>query len=136
LTDRALRFGEADYNRAVDRRATGLMRVPFIVRCALQFDGAPLGHAYLVNINILGSYVARDDLPHLGARVTLRFRIPETEREVELEGVVAWVNPRQQHPVHSLPPGFGVSFRELTDGNRRSIEGVVEEYIARHPVAP
>ena len=112
------------------------MRVPFIVRCALQFDGAPLGHAYLVNINILGSYVARDDLPHLGARVTLRFRIPETEREVELEGVVAWVNPRQQHPVHSLPPGFGVSFRELTEGNRRSIEGVVEEYIARHPVAP
>jgi len=136
LPKKALRLGEGDYNRAVDRRATGLMRVPFIVRCALQFDGAPLGHAYLVNINILGSYVARDDLPHLGARVTLRFRIPETEREVELEGVVAWVNPRQQHPVHSLPPGFGVSFRELTEGNRRSIEGVVEEYIARHPVAP
>ena len=136
MPERALRGSEGDYNRAVDRRATGLMRVPFIVRCALQFDGAPLGHAYLVNINILGSYVARDDLPHLGARVTLRFRIPETEREVELEGVVAWVNPRQQHPVHSLPPGFGVSFRELTDGNRRSIEGVVEEYIARHPVAP
>jgi Tfp pilus assembly protein PilZ len=131
-----LRGSEGDYNRGVDRRATGLMRVPFIVRCALQFDGAPLGHAYLVNINILGSYVARDDLPHLGAHVTLRFRIPETEREVELEGVVAWVNPRQQHPVHSLPPGFGVSFRELTEGNRRSIEGVVEEYIARHPVAP
>ena len=136
MPKKALRLGEGDYNRAVDRRATGLMRVPFIVRCALQFDGAPLGHAYLVNINILGSYVARDDLPHLGARVTLRFRIPETEREVELEGVVAWVNPRQQHPVHSLPPGFGVSFRELTEGNRRSIEGVVEEYIARHPVAP
>ena len=120
----------------MERRSTGLLRVPFIVRCALQFDGVPLGHAYLVNINILGSYVARDELPHLGERVTLRFRIPETEREVEIEGVVAWLNPRQQHPVHSLPPGFGVSFRELSDGTHRVIEGVVEEYIARHPVAP
>ena len=127
---------EDDYNPAVERRSTGLLRVPFIVRCALQFDGAPLGHAYLVNINILGSYVARDDLPHLGARVTLRFRIPETEREVEIDGVVAWLNPRQQHPVHSLPPGFGVSFRELPDATRSAVEGVVEEYIARHPVGP
>ena len=132
----ASRGREADYNLAVERRSTGLLRVPFIVRCALQFDGAPLGHAFLVNINVLGSYVARDDLPHLGDHVTVRFRIPETEREVQLEGVVAWLNPRQQHPVHSLPPGFGVSFRELSDNNRRSIEGVVEEYIARHPVAP
>ena len=132
----ASRGPEDDYNHAMERRSTGLLRVPFIVRCALQFDGAPLGHAFLVNINILGSYVARDDLPHLGEHVAVRFRIPETEREVELDGVVAWLNPRQQHPVHSLPPGFGVSFRELSDSNLSAIEGVVEEYIARHPVGP
>ena len=60
---------------------------------------------------------------------------PGQDEGGELEGVVAWLNPRQQHPVHSLPPGFGISFRELSDGNRRAIEGVVEEYIARHPVA-
>ena len=132
-----MRGGEADYNPGVERRSTpGLLRVPFIVRCALHLGGADLGSAYLVNINILGSYVARDDLPHLGDVLSVRFRIPETEREVQLEGVVAWLNPRQQHPVHSLPPGFGVSFRELSDGNKRAIENVVEEYISRHPVGP
>jgi hypothetical protein len=44
---------------------------------------------------------------------------------------VAWTNPRQQHPVHSLPPGFGVSFRDLSEANRKRIEGVVQEYAAR-----
>jgi Tfp pilus assembly protein PilZ len=120
----------------VERRSTGLLRVPFIRRCALQFDGAALGHAFLVNINVLGTYVARDEMPHLGEHVIVRFRVPGNDREVEVEGVVAWLNPRQQHPVHSLPPGFGVSFRELSEGNRHAIENVVDEYIARHPVAP
>jgi len=120
----------------VERRSTGLLRVPFIRRCSLQLSGAPATHAFLVNINVLGTYVARDDMPHLGEPVNVRFHTPDNEREVIVEGVVAWLNPRQQHPVHSLPPGFGVSFRDLSEANRRSIEDVVEEYIERHPVSP
>lgn len=119
----------------MERRSTGPLRVPFIRRCHLQFDGGAAS-AFLVNINVLGTYVARDELPHLGDQVRVRFRLPANEREIEVTGVVAWLNPRQQHPVHSLPPGFGVSFRELSDDQRRAIEDVVEEYVARHPVAP
>lgn len=116
----------------MERRSTGLLRVPFIRRCSLHFAGGPEGHAFLVNLNVLGTYIARDNMPHLGEPVIVRFRTPDTERELTVEGVVAWLNPRQQHPVHSLPPGFGVSFRELNDENRRVIEGVVEDYVARH----
>ena len=36
--------------------------------------------------------------------------LPESEREASVDGSVAWLNPQQQHPVHSLPPGFGVQF--------------------------
>ena len=131
-----MRGRRADYNPAVERRSTGLLRVPFIRRCALQFDGAALRHAFLVNINVLGTYVALDEMPQLGQHVTVRFRVPGSEREVEVEGLVAWLNPRQQHPVHSLPPGFGISFRELSDGNHDAILNAVDEYIAGHPVAP
>jgi Tfp pilus assembly protein PilZ len=120
----------------VERRSTGLLRVPFIRRCRLDLSGGPPGHAFLVNINVLGTYVARDDMPRLGDSVSIHFRTPDNDREVVVEGVVAWLNPRQQHPVHSLPPGFGVSFRDLSETSRRSIEDVVEEYVARHPVAP
>ena len=120
----------------MERRSTGLVRVPFIRRCSLHFAASEVGHAMLVNLNVLGSYVHRDEMPRLGEQVTLRFRTPDTERELTIEGVVAWLNPRQQHPVHSLPPGFGVSFRLLSDENRRAIEGVVEEYVARHSPSP
>jgi Tfp pilus assembly protein PilZ len=111
-----------------------MLRVPFIRRCTLEWEdaGAPAS-AFTVNINVLGAYVAFDDMPHLGRAVRFRVRLPETDREIAIEGVVAWVNPRQQHPVHSLPPGFGVSFRALSDDNRRAIETVVDEYVARHP---
>ena len=56
------------------------------------------------------------------------FRVPGNERELEVEGVVAWNNPRQQHPVHSLPPGFGISFRNLSPEVRRAIHALAAGY--------
>jgi Tfp pilus assembly protein PilZ len=114
-----------------DRRAGGALRVPFVRRCHVEFEKAAPVDAFIVNINVLGAYVALDEMPQLGQRVVCRFRLPETEQELTLEGVVAWTNPRQQHPVHSLPPGFGVGFRGLNDENRLRIEAIVREYLMR-----
>jgi hypothetical protein len=50
---------------------------------------------------------------------------------LELEAVVAWNNPRQQHPVHSLPPGFGISFRNLSPEAHGAILALVADYQAR-----
>ena len=118
-----------------ERRSNGALRVPFVRRCTLGFDEGPTTSAFLVNINVLGAYVEYDEMPRLGQPITCRFQVPDQEGELTVEGIVAWTNPRQQHPVHSLPPGFGVSFRNLSDAGRHAIEGVVEEYVARHPVA-
>ena len=116
---------------SAERRTGGALRVPFVRRCQVDFEeGAPVS-AFIVNINVLGAYVALDEMPRLGQRVVCHFRLPETEQELTLEGVVAWTNPRQQHPVHSLPPGFGVGFRGLSDENRRRIEAIVREYLMR-----
>ena len=114
-----------------ERRAGGALRVPFVRRCHVEFEKAAAVDAFIVNINVLGAYVALDEMPQLGQRVVCRFRLPETEQELTLEGVVAWTNPRQQHPVHSLPPGFGVGFRGLNDENRLRIEAIVREYLMR-----
>lgn len=116
-----------------ERRGSGLLRVPFVRRCALRFNDGREAEAFLVNINILGAYVAHADLPHLGEAVCCRFAVPGNETQIELHGVVAWVNPRQPHPVHSLPPGFGLRFREVPPDSRRRIEQVIEDYDARHP---
>ena len=118
-----------------DRRSSGLLRVPFIRRCELVLDDNTSSSTFTVNINVLGAYVARDQMPRLGQGVTLTFPAPGRDASVVLHGVVTWLNPRQQHPVHSLPPGFGVKFDELRPEDRRCIEDVVEEYVQRNPPA-
>jgi len=113
------------------RRAGGAIRVPFVRRCQLDFTGGRTESAFIVNINVLGAYVAHEVMPQLGRAVVFRFHVPGNEREVAVDGVVAWTNPQQEHPVHSLPPGFGVAFRSLSDDVRGRIEQIVFDYLAR-----
>jgi hypothetical protein len=119
--------------RDVERRSNGLIRVPFIRRCALAFDDGTTSSTFTVNINVLGAYVARDQMPVLHQALTVTLATPGKDAQLVLRGVVTWLNPRQQHPVHSLPPGFGVKFEALSADDRRCIEGVVDDFIRRNP---
>jgi Tfp pilus assembly protein PilZ len=116
------------------RRVGGAIRVPFVRRCDVRLPGGAVESAFLVNINILGAYVAHDVMPPLGEAVAVQFQFPGNERRADVEGVVAWTNPRQDHPVHSLPPGFGLAFRRLDDVTRSHIEDVVVDYMRRQSV--
>ena len=149
-----------------ERRSSGLLRVPFVRRCGLSYEDGRTSSAFIVNINVLGAYVARDDvplaadpkggsrnrnaaaepaappsapaaasepMPELGQVVRCTFQLPEQTCDVEVDGIVSWVNPRQQHPVHSLPPGFGVKFRDVPAEDIRDIERVISDYNAQHP---
>jgi Tfp pilus assembly protein PilZ len=118
-----------------DRRSSGLFRIPFVQQCRLRFDDATSATAFIVNINVTGAYVAKDIQPRLGQVVSCRFRIPGNELELAFEAIVVWVNPRQQHPIHSLPPGFGVRFVNLPTEVRARIESLIQEYVARNPGA-
>lgn len=116
-----------------ERRLQG--RVPFVRRCTLAFADGRAGQALIVNINTVGAYVAHDDLagtgaaveppPRVGDLVTCRFGLPDRADEVELQALVTWVNARQAHPVHSLPPGFGLTFRKLPPAALAAIEQVM-----------
>ena len=112
-------------------RKPAQVRVPFVRRCALVFDDGAPASGFLVNINALGMYVAYDEMPKLGQCVRVRFSVPDSELELSLEGAVAWLNPRQHHPVHSLPPGFGLQFRGLSPEDTVIIERVITDYKAR-----
>ena len=114
-------------------RPSVLLRVPFVRRCDVAFDDGTSVSAFLVNINALGVYVAHDEMPRLGQDVRLQFSLPDSDRELALEGSVVWLNPRQQHPVHSLPPGFGVKFRGVSADDIAAIERVIREYQGRDP---
>ena len=109
------------------------VRVPFVRRCALLFDGGASASAFIVNINGLGVYIAHDEMPTMGQGVRVTFNVPDSELELALGGAVAWLNPKQQHLVHSLPPGFGVQFRGLSAEDTRVIERVITDYEGREP---
>ena len=113
------------------RRAGGAIRVPFVRRCRLDYGGGQVDSAFIVNINALGAYVAHETMPALGRTLVFRFQVPGSEREVATDGVVAWTNPQQEHPVHSLPPGFGVAFRGLSQDARSRIDQIVADYLER-----
>jgi Tfp pilus assembly protein PilZ len=117
--------------RDEEKRAGGAIRVPFVRRCQIEYSDGQSDSAFIVNINVLGAYVAHEAMPSLGRALVFRFQVPESERECVADGVVAWTNPQQHHPVHSLPPGFGVAFRGLSDDARGRIEQIVFDYLAR-----
>jgi hypothetical protein len=118
--------------RREERRSSSVLRVPFVRRCSLDFGEARPLSAFVVNINILGAYIASEADARAGQPVTCRFRVPGSELDVAASGIVAWMNPIQRHPVHSLPPGFGIRFVDLSEAARRVIEGIVRDYLAQH----
>jgi Tfp pilus assembly protein PilZ len=111
-----------------ERRVSGPVRIPFVRRCSLRFAEGSATSAFLVNINVLGAYVELDVMLPLGQPLRCAFRLPGNEREIEIEARVAWNNPQQQHPVHSLPPGFGISFKNLAPETREAILALVAAY--------
>lgn len=117
--------------QAEKRRSGGAIRVPFVRRCRLDYEQGTV-EGFIVNVNALGAYIAEEAIPEVGRRVVLRFNVPGNEREVAIEGMVAWTNPEQDHPVHSLPPGFGLAFRKVEDEARLRIEEIVTDYLAKH----
>jgi uncharacterized protein (TIGR02266 family) len=109
------------------------LRVPFVRACTLMLGAGDRLSAFTANISVLGAYIASDDEVRVNQTLRLRFGVPGNVIESEVVGVVAWVNPKQQHPVHSLPPGFGVRFLGLDEETRRRIEAVVRDWVARQP---
>jgi Tfp pilus assembly protein PilZ len=107
-------------------------RVPFVRKCIIAFSDGKSREVFIANINEYGAYLADQEMPQPGQGITLRFRLPGNESEVVATGAVAWVNPMQQHPVHSLPPGYGLQFDPVREPLLSFVLGVVSEYLARH----
>lgn len=128
-----------------DRRLPNPPRIPFVRRCWLGLPDGTAVSAFTVNISSVGAYLTRadfapphpgapppaDELPSVGDVVVCRFSLPGSETELAVRGTVTWLNSRQQHPVHSLPPGFGLRFDEVSAPARARIDAVVQEYLAR-----
>ena len=118
-----------------ERRSSGLLRVPFVQVCRLDLPGGRVLKGFVVNINIQGAYVAAEqtEFPILGESLVCHFRTPDNDIEMAINGTIAWLNAHQTHPVHSLPPGFGVKFESPSPEHVERIRTIVDGYVKRHP---
>ncbi len=109
------------------------LRIPFVRRCTVS---APNGEtpAFLLDLSLRGVYVATGELRTTGDEVRVRFHVPGNVRELEIGGLVAWVQKVKTHPVHGLPQGFGVRFTKLEAEDARLIARTIQSYCQSNPI--
>ena len=80
------------------------------------------------------SLAAFQKMIETGAEPTVNFRVPRNDRVLRMRGVVAWLNPNQSHPVHSLPPGFGFCFIQPTPEDMKLVISAIQDYCRSNPL--
>jgi hypothetical protein len=107
---------------------SGFTRIPYVQPCRLVTETGAT-RAVVCNLSTLGVYVALDPIPPFESRVRISFALPQHSDPLELECVVAWVNPDEPMEVESLPTGCGLRFVMLPGEWRLRIERLIEEWL-------
>ncbi|MFQ5792997.1 MAG: PilZ domain-containing protein [Acidobacteriota bacterium] len=109
------------------------VRIPFVRSCGLGRGEEELP-GLLLDLSLKGVYVKTDTLPGKGEILEVAFRVPGNDRQLRLSGLVVWVNREQSHPVHGLPPGFGLRFLALSPEDAVLIQSTIEAYCQSNPM--
>lgn len=115
---------------------TGLpptLRIPFVRRCVLRGAGSDT-EAMILDLSLRGVYVATEELPEVGTELDVCFTVPGNVTELALHGTVAWVQRDRTHPVHGLPPGYGVRFTKLEVDEVRLLARAIQDYCQSNPI--
>ena len=110
------------------------LRIPFVRRCSFAPAGNGDGVAMLLDLSLQGVYVATERLPAVGETLTIRFGVPDNDRELMIQTVVAWLQTEQTHPVHGLPVGFGARFQKVEIEDIRVIARTIQRYCESNPI--
>jgi uncharacterized protein (TIGR02266 family) len=98
-------------------------RVPLSVRVTTVKTGSfSFYHAH--NISAGGMFLKSLEPPSKGTELHLRFSLFPDQEEIEVHGVVVWV--QNPEPESSRVPGVGLQFTSVSPESRRTIERFVE----------
>jgi hypothetical protein len=106
---------------------TGRLRIPFVAACTLTGKFGTR-HGSLCNLSVVGVYVALAEIPTVGARGRISFRIPGSGEEVEADFRVTWQNPDVPTRARALPPGCGLCFENLGAREEELLRVLVSDY--------
>jgi Tfp pilus assembly protein PilZ len=109
---------------------SGYARIPYNQRCTVRRGNERITGA-LCNISVLGVYVTLPTVPEVGESLTIEFLLPGHEVPVEAAGTVTWQNLEEPQSVHSLPPGCGLRFDEISSESQDEIRSLVDQYVGQ-----
>ncbi len=108
-----------------DRRAAPRVLVDLEVDYAMEDNYL---FAYITDISETGIFVRTTSPEQPGTRLNMRFRPNNTSPQIEIEGVVIWVNPYRPGAPDNLHPGMGIRFVELGDELRDRLLELVRRF--------
>jgi Tfp pilus assembly protein PilZ len=107
------------------------LRVPFVQR-ALMTHGAGREELFLVDLGVAGAFAERERPLPVGDEVTLSFRLPGNDQEVQAVCRVAWWHgPGERMVSKSLPAGVGLEFVRISDHDRARVRRHLLEHLER-----
>ena len=109
------------------------LRVPFVRRCTLTIGGEE-HPSLLIDLSVAGVYVQTRATLGEGDEAVIKFRVPGNDRLLAIDTVVVYVNRDQKHPVHSLPPGAGLRFRNMSVQDSKLVVGAILAYCRSNPL--
>lgn len=84
--------------------------------------------AYITDISETGIFVRTTTPEQPGTHLNLRFAPDDEGPQIEVEGLVIWVNPYRPGAPDNLHPGMGIRFVELGDELRDRLLELVRRF--------
>jgi hypothetical protein len=109
------------------------LRIPFVRRVALV-SSARSEDAFMIDIGLAGAFVERALPLPIDELLEIRFPWPGSEIHFSARCRVAWWHP-EGAPLSSksLPPGAGLQFVEMSEGDRERLRALLVDYCRQNP---
>ena len=109
------------------------VRVPLMQKGSLLYNDETEA-VFVIDLGLAGIFVERKEPLEIGERVEVSFRLPRNEIPVQATCRVAWWHPEGGALVSkALPPGLGLAFVDLSEGDRAKIREELRDYFRRQP---
>lgn len=121
------------FTDAVDRRD---LRIPCQIPSIFLLGKSPIG-AQVMDIGDGGVFVASREPVRQDASIKLAMYLSEASPVLrEFAGRIAWLNEDGKRVNPTLPPGFGVEFVNLEEGDHAMLKLLVEAHTRTDPPSP
>ena len=105
------------------------IRVAYVQKARLTHGGLERV-AFLVDLGLVGVFVELAEPLPIGDRVELRFPLPGNDIPISAACRVAWWHEPGREP-RQFPPGIGLEFVEISDGDRARLRAHLIEHCRR-----